>query len=99
MIATLGEASFAKRPIAAAAPAWDRSAEDWTSLPVDQEANLGLGLGSPDAGRRTSRSSSACAYIVLPVNKATQAYEVLLQLSEKEMACVAEDTGLQPFLA
>lgn len=73
---------------------------DWTSVPLmsDQEMDLGLGLGRPDAIRRTGRSFGVNEMILLPVNEPVQAWEVQVELRRDWMAGMMGDEALRGFL-
>lgn len=73
---------------------------DWTSVPFmpDQEMDLGLGLGRPDAIRRTGRNFGVNEMILLPVNEPVQAWEVQVELRRDWMAGMVRDEALRVFL-
>ena len=78
---------------------------DWTcSLPMmmeGQDMDLGLGLGAPDAVRRTGRGLGSVGdeVVLLPVNKRTRTWEVQVEVEERVMRGLVRDGGLRGFLA
>ena len=71
---------------------------DWSQLPSNSEAGLGLGLGAPDFVRKVSRQHSSYGCILLPSKSDEGIWEVLVQLTEDAMVKLLEDPGLQPLL-
>ncbi|KXT00275.1 hypothetical protein AC578_1210 [Pseudocercospora eumusae] len=71
---------------------------DWSDLPSDLEAGLGLGLGAPDYVRKVSRQHSSYGCLLLPSKSDEGIWEVLVQLTEDAMERLLEDPGLQPLL-
>ena len=76
---------------------------DWTSsLPVmmeGQEMDLGLGLGAPDAVRRTGRGCGGNEVVLLPANRRMRTWEVQVELEESVMRGLVRDGGLRGFFA
>lgn len=73
---------------------------DWTMTPdsEEHEMDMGLGLGEPDAIRRTRRDIGNNEAIILPKNEHNQAWEVQVELQQSHMANVLRDNLLRPFL-
>lgn len=73
---------------------------DWTTTPDSEEyeIDMGLGLGEPDAIRRTARDIGNNEAILLPKNEHKQAWEVQVELQQPHMANVMRDDLLRPFL-
>lgn len=73
---------------------------DWTSVPMmpGQEMDLGLGLGRPDAIRRTGQGFGRNEVVLLPVNGYLQVWEVQVELNRDWMAEMLGDESLRGFL-
>lgn len=69
----------------------------WADLPL-ADADLGLGLGKPDWGRKLGRGHSAYGCIVLPVLRERGVWEVMVTLTERVMERVKKDGGLMKFV-
>ncbi|KAM0717320.1 hypothetical protein Q7P37_007172 [Cladosporium fusiforme] len=73
---------------------------DWTPVPKmgEQEMDLGLGLGRPDAIRRTGRGFGRREVVLLPENPQTQTWEVQMELEHFWMTNILRDDLLRAFL-
>ncbi|GAB7326198.1 hypothetical protein MBLNU13_g10195t1 [Cladosporium sp. NU13] len=73
---------------------------DWTPVPriVEQEMDLGLGLGRPDAIRRIGRSFGVNEMVLLPEDHHTHAWDVQVEIRGGCMTCITGDEGLGRFL-
>lgn len=81
-------------------PAAQLIVHDSTMTPDSEEyeMDMGLGLGEPDAIRRTARDIGNNEAILLPKNEHKQAWEVQVELQQSHMANVMRDDLLRPFL-
>jgi len=73
---------------------------DWTPVPrmVEQEMDLGLGLGRPDAIRRIGRSFGVNEMVLLPEDHQAQAWDVQVEVRGGCMARITGDEALGQFL-
>lgn len=82
------------------APTAQLVVHDWTAVPAmeDHEMDLGLGLGPPDAIRRTGRAFGKNEVVLLPENQQTQAWEVQIELEQRLMTNMLRDDLLRGFV-
>ena len=73
---------------------------DWTPVPnmLEQEMDVGLGLGRPDAIRRIGQGFDMNEVVLLPENSQTQAWDVQVELRGDWMSAMASDGPLRGFL-
>ena len=73
---------------------------DWTPVPrmSEQEMDLGLGLGRPDAIRRIGRSFGANEMVMLPEDHEGQAWDVQVEVRDGCMTRLQSDELLRAFL-
>ncbi|KAM0712604.1 hypothetical protein Q7P35_000050 [Cladosporium inversicolor] len=73
---------------------------DWTPVPgmMEQEMDVGLGLGAPDAIRRIGRSFGANEMVLLPEDHQAQAWDVQIELRGDWMSMIQRDDDLGRFL-
>ena len=73
---------------------------DWIVVPqmLEQEMDVGLGLGLPDAIRRTGWSFGVNEMVLLPVNLQAQAWDVQVELRRDWMSMIQRDEPLRGFL-
>ena len=85
---------------AAAPPETQLIVHDWTPVPkmLDQEMDLGLGLGPPEAIRRIGRSFGTNEMVLLPENLQRQAWDVQVEVRGGYMTGITADEGLSRFL-
>lgn len=69
----------------------------WADLPLF-EADQGLGLGTPEWGRKSSRAHSAYGCIVLPVRREEGMWEVMIQMTTQVMASLLDDAEFMKFV-
>jgi hypothetical protein len=81
-------------------PAAQLIIHDWTPVPEmsDQQMDLGLGLGRPDAIRRTGRSFGRNEMVLLPVDTQAQAWDVQVELHRDWLSEMSGDPSLRKFL-
>lgn len=85
---------------AAAPPETQLIVHDWTPVPrmLEQEMDLGLGLGPPDAIRRIGRGFGMNEMVLLPEDLQRQAWDVQVELWGGCMTGITGDEGLGRFL-
>lgn len=85
---------------AAAPPETQLIVHDWTPVPkmLDQEMDLGLGLGPPEAIRRIGRSFGTNEMVLLPEDLQSQAWDVQVEVRGGCMTGITGDEGLGRFL-
>jgi hypothetical protein len=73
---------------------------DWTPVPVmlEHEMDPGLGLGRPDAIRRTGRTLGANEVVLLPEDHQAQAWDVQVELQRDWMSAMLMDEQLRRFV-
>lgn len=70
----------------------------WADLPLAEAADLGLGLGQPQFGRKVGRGHSGYGCIVLPVSRDKGMWEVMITLTQEVMENMLADEGLRAFV-
>jgi hypothetical protein len=73
---------------------------DWTPVPVmpEQEMDLGLGLGQPDAIRRIGRSFGTNEIVLMPEDHQARAWDVQVEVRNGCMTHLQRDGELGKFL-
>jgi hypothetical protein len=81
-------------------PAAQLIIHDWTPVPEmsDQQMDLGLGLGRPDAIRRTGRSFGRNEMVLLPVDTQAQSWDIQVELHRDWSSAMSGDPSLRKFL-